>query len=69
MQTGLQMTDRCSRHSDARRVAGLHLVVTVIWVLKLLPLLPMEGCWYLVSAPKNLCSIHLRHLRLISAWT
>lgn len=65
----LQMVERCSWHWEARRVAGLHLVSMVIWVLKLLPLLPMEGCWYLVSAPRKRCSIHLRHLRLISACT
>lgn len=64
----LQMAERCSWHCDARRVAGLHLLIIVIWVL-LLPLLPMEGCWYFVSAVRNLCSIHLRHLRLISACT
>lgn len=64
------MQDRSSWQADEpRRVFGLHRVNMVIWVLKLLPLLPMEGCWYLVSAPRNLCSIHLRHLRLISAWT
>lgn len=63
------MAERCSWQADARRVVGLHLVNMVIWVLKLLPLLPMEGCWYLLSAPRNLCSIHLRHLRLISDCT
>lgn len=63
------MTDSRSWHSDARSVAGLHLANMVIWVLQLLPLLPMDGCWYFVSALRNLCSIHLRHLRLISACT
>lgn len=61
--------EKCSWEADARRVVGLHLVNIVIWVLKLLPLLPMEGCWYLRSEPRKRCNIHLRHLRLISACT
>ena len=64
-----QMAEMCSSQADARRVVGLHLVSMVIWVLKLLPFLPKEGCWYLVSAPRKRCNIHLRHLRLISACT
>lgn len=66
---GPQMTDRRSWHSDERSVAGLHLANMLIWVLQLLPLLPMDGCWYFVSALRNLCSIHLRHLRFNSACT
>lgn len=64
------MTDSRSWCSEARSVAGLHFANMVIWVLQLLPLLPMDGCWYFVSAAlRNLCSIHLRHLRLISDCT
>ena len=51
-------------------MVGLHLVSMVIWVLKLLPLLPMEGGWYLVSAVlRNRCSIHRRHFRRTSDCT
>lgn len=63
------MLDRSSWHEDEpRRVLGLHRVNMVIWVLKLL-LLPMDGCWYLVSDLMYLCRCHLRHFLLISPWT
>lgn len=61
--------DRSSWQEDEPRcVLGLHLVSMVIWVLKLL-LLPIDGCWYLVSEPMYLCKCHLRHFLLISPWT
>lgn len=64
-----QMLDKSSWQDDeARRVFGLHRVNMVIWVLKLL-LLPIEGCWYLVSEPMYLCRCHLLHFLLISPWT
>lgn len=63
------MLDRSSwQEEDSRRVFGLQRVNMVIWVLKLL-LLPIEGCWYLVSEPMYLCRCHLRHFLLISPWT
>ena len=63
------MQDRSSWQADEPlRVFGLHRVNMVIWVLKLL-LLPIDGCWYLVSEPMYLCRCHLRHFLLISAWT
>lgn len=63
------MLDRSSWQVDeSLRVFGLHRVNMVIWVLKLL-LLPIDGCWYLVSEPMYLCRCHLRHFLLISPWT
>lgn len=64
-----QMLDKSSwQDNEARRVFGLHRVNMVIWVLKLL-LLPIDGCWYLVSEPMYLCRCHLLHFLLISPWT
>lgn len=64
-----QMVEKSSWQAEARRVEGLHFVIMVIWELKLRPLLAIEGCWYLVSAPRNLCMCHRLHFRLISDWT
>lgn len=67
--TVTQMLDKSSwQDNEARRVFGLHRVNMVIWVLKLL-LLPIDGCWYLVSEPMYLCRCHLLHFLLISPWT
>lgn len=63
------MLDRSSwQEEEPRCVLGLHRVSMVIWVLKLL-LLPIDGCWYLVSELMYLCRCHLRHFLLISPWT
>lgn len=65
----IHMADRSSWQEDEpRRVFGLQRVSMVIWVLKLL-LLPIDGCWYLVSDLMYLCRCHLRHFLLISPWT
>lgn len=66
---GTQTEEKSSWQAEARRVVGLHFVIIVIWELKLRPLLAIEGCWYLVSAPRNLCMCHRLHFRLISDWT
>ena len=58
-----------SWQEEARRVLGLQRVSMEIWVLKLLPLLPMDGCWYLVSEPKKRSRCHRLHFLLISACT
>lgn len=60
------MLDRSSwQVEEFRCILGLQRVSMVIWVLKLL-LLPMDGCWYLVSELMYLCRCHLRHFLLIS---
>lgn len=64
-----QTVEKSSWQEEARRVEGLHFVIIVIWELKLRPLLAIEGCWYFVSAPRNLCMCHRLHFRLISDWT
>lgn len=64
-----QTVEKSSWQAEARRVLGLHFVIMVIWELKFSPLLAIEGCWYLVSAPRNLCMCHRLHFRLISDWT
>lgn len=66
---GTQTVEKSSWQAEARRVLGLHFVIMVIWELKLRPLLAIEGWWYLVSAPRNLCMCHRLHFRLISDWT
>ncbi len=64
-----QTAEKSSWQAEARRVEGLHFVIMVIWELKLRPLLAIEGCWYLESAPRNLCMCHRLHFRLTSDWT